>query len=108
MVTIHRKFFVLALITIVAQRYCRTTEFCVWISEPRTGLLLEITEFAVLVLIDLVPVAFGNTAQLNSPIPGIFVYGVPLAEVHNQQPTMAAIQLFGRHIKSHWRVRELH
>jgi hypothetical protein len=73
MVTIHRKIFVLTLITIVAQRYRRTTEFCVWISERRTGPLFEITEFAVLALMDLVPVAFGNTAQLNSPIPAIFV-----------------------------------
>ena len=58
-------FLVLALISIVAQRYCCTAKLCVRISERQTGPLLEITESAVLVLIDLMPVAFGNTARFE-------------------------------------------
>ena len=71
-------FFVLALISIVAQRYRRTAKLCVQISERRTGPLLEITESAGLVFIDLIPVAFGNTARLNSAIPGIVAYSLQL------------------------------
>jgi hypothetical protein len=54
------EFFILVLIFIVAQRYRRTAELCVRISERRTGPLLEIPESAVLVLIDLMPVAFAT------------------------------------------------
>ena len=61
----HEFFFVLALISIVAQRYRRTAKLCVRISERQTGPLLEITESAVLVLIHLMPVAFGNTARVE-------------------------------------------
>lgn len=71
-------FFVLALMSIVAQRYRRTAKLCVRISERRTGPLLEITESAVLVLIDLMPVAFGNTARLTSAIPGIVAYSLQM------------------------------
>ena len=74
MVTIHKHFFVLALMAVVAQRYRRTTKFCVQdFGASDRDPLLETTELAVLVSIDLMPVAFGKTAQLNSLIPGILV-----------------------------------
>jgi hypothetical protein len=77
-------FLVLALISIVGQRYRRTAKLCIRISERRTGPLLENTESVALVLIDLMPVAFGNTAWLTSAILRIVV------------------------LKSHWRVHGLH
>jgi hypothetical protein len=68
----------------VGQRCRRTAKLCVRISERQTGPFLENTESVVLVLIDLMPVAFGNAARLTLAIPGIVAYSLQLFDRHSE------------------------